>query len=107
MATKAEIDAGYLAQHNLLTQKFYQMRAAGQITPALQSLFDKVHGYLSHLHMRDRIANGIDPDFYVLGANDVLSSTLQSAQLTADLNGPLKLSASEKNQAKVKFGVDL
>ena len=65
MPTKAEVDQAFLTRHGPLTERFYTAKRAGQITPDLQVLFDKAHGYLSLVHEREIRLAGIDPDYYV------------------------------------------
>ena len=113
MPTKAEIDQAFLTRHGPLTERFYAMKQAGQITPALQALFDKAHSYLTVLHERDRIVGGYDPDWYVDEERDedgnILTpgTKLRSFQAIEDLEGRFKLSNAKKAQVKNRWGVVL
>ena len=103
MPTRAEIDTTFLARHQALTERFYAAKRAGPLTPALQALFDKAHGYLSLVHMRDLMANGIDQDYFV----DEGGAKLRSQELAEDLAGAFKLKASEIAEVLSRWGVSL
>ena len=106
MPTKAEIDQAFLTKHDALTERFYSMKRAGQVTPAFQALFDKTHSYLTVLHERGRIVGGYDPDWYVDEERDeegnliIPGTKLRFAQATEDLGTKFKLSNTEKTQIK-------
>ena len=115
MPTRAEIDTTFLARHQALTERFYAAKRAGPITPTLQTLFDKAHGYLSLVHMRDLMANGIDQDYYV---DEVWSdeeqprllqpgTKLRSQEIAEALAGAFKLKASEIAEVLSRWGVSL
>ena len=114
MPTRAEIDAAFLAQHQALTERFYAAKRAGPITPALQALFGKAHGYLSLVHEREIRLAGIDPDYYVDQVVDdntgvVLSpgTKLRSQELTEALAGLFKLKVVEIAEILTRWGVTL
>ena len=114
MPTKAQIDQAFLAKHAALTDRFYSAQRAGLITPALQALFDKAHGYLSLVHMRAMIVNGIDQDYYVDEVVDdntgvVLSpgTKLRSQELTEAIAGLFKLKVVEIAEILTRWRVNL
>jgi len=103
MTTKVDIDGAFLAKHDALTQRFYREKREERTTPALQALFDKAHGYLSLVHMKDLVAGGIDPDTYV----DEARSRLRSQEIDEGLAGPFKLSPEEILKVKDTWGLAL
>ena len=103
MTTKVDIDGAFLAKHDALTQQFYQAKWEERITPALQALFDKAHGYLSLAHMKDLMAGGIDQDTYV----DEARTRLRSQEIDGGLAGPFRLSPEETLKVKDTWGLTL
>ena len=103
MPTRAEIDTAFLAQHQALTERFYAAKRAGPITPTLQTLFDKAHGYLSLVHMRDLMAIGIDQDYFV----DEGGTKLRSQEIAEALAGAYKPKASEIQEILTRWGISL
>ncbi len=103
MPTRVETDGAFLTKHNALTEKFYQAKRAGQITPALQALFNKAHGYLSLVHTKALIANGIDQDYYV----DEARTKLRSQEIDEALASGFKLTLSEVEKVSDQWGVGL
>ena len=117
--TKAEIDSAFTSRHSLLTQRFYQAKQAGQITPPLQALFDKAHGYLTLLHERairllgaEAEARG-EGDYYVdeirneLGVVVQPGTKLRSQEIAEALAGPFQSTPAERRIVKTRWGVDL
>ena len=113
MPSKAELDTAFLSRHDLLTQKFYQAKRAGLITPTLQALFDKTHGYLTHIHLRACIMDGYEQDYFVDEVRDddgniiIPGTKLFSVVLSEDLLGRFKLSNAERAQVRNRWGVVL
>ena len=113
--TKGEIDATFLVRHDALTERFYAAKRAGLITPALQALFDKAHGYLTLLHGQALLVNGIDQDYYVdeVWSEDetpvlIKAGTRFRSQVVAEgLAGAYKLTAREIRDVLNRWGVSL
>jgi hypothetical protein len=103
MTTRAEVDGAFLAKHDALTETFYWAKRGGQITPALQALFDKAHGYLSLVHMKELIASGIEQDYYA----DEARLRLRSQEIDEALGGPFRLSPEEIVKVKDTWGLAL
>ena len=116
--TKVEIDQIFLAKHSLLTQRFYLAKGAGQITPVLQALFDKAHGYLTLTHERairllgaEAEARG-EGDYLVdekrddeTGAILTPGTKLRSQELAEALTGPFQLTPAQRQIVKTRWGV--
>ena len=113
MPTKAELDSAFLARHDALTTAFYRMKAAGQITPRHQALFDKAHGRLSLVHERAIRLAGIDPDYYVdevLGDNGSVvrpGAKLRSQEIAEALAGAFGLTLAEVAEVMTQWRVSL
>jgi len=102
-----------------LTTRFYAMKRAGQVTPALQALFDKAHGYLSLTHERairllgpEAEARG-EGDYYVDEIRDELGNIitpgtkLRSQEIDEALAGPFRLTPAEVAEVRSRWGIDL
>ena len=119
MPTRAEIDQIFLAKHNPLTERCYAMKRAGQITPALQVLFDKAHSFLTLAHERgirllgpEAEARG-EGDYYVDEVRDEegnLASPgtkFRSQEIAEALAGSFKLRVVEIAEILTRWGVSL
>jgi len=115
MSTKVEIDAAFLARHNTLSERFYAMKQAGQIVPALQALFDKAHGYLVLTHERAIRLLGAEGegDYYVDEVRDddgmliKIGSRLRSQEIAEALAGAFRLTPAEIAEVRRRWEASL